>query len=462
MNPPLLETIPYRSDSTELLASISGRAWPVLLDSGQPAAMQGRYDLVAADPYATLVTEGASSRIERAGQVSQSTADPFSLLRELLAPWQPAPAGLPFAGGAIGYFGYDLARRLERLPSRAAPGDGMPDLAVGLYDWVVVVDHWLQRSWLVGQGRSPNTRRKWRELVELLSGDRHAGGHPAAPFRTIGRVEAEIDRSTYDQAFMRIHRYIRDGDCYQVNYAQRFRVACEGSPLTAYRLLRQRNPAPFGAFLQNPYGCILSSSPERFLQLRGRRVETRPIKGTRPRLADPQADARQIEALRRSDKDRAENLMIVDLLRNDLGRCCRAGSIGVAGLFEVESFATVHHLVSTVYGELADGEDALSLLRAAFPGGSITGAPKVRAMEIIEELEPRRRGVYCGAIGYLGFDGNMDSNIAIRTLVQRDGEIQFAAGGGIVADSRPDAEYQESLDKARAMLDLFDATGRAE
>jgi para-aminobenzoate synthetase component 1 len=255
--------------------------------------------------------------------------------------------------------------------------------------------------------------------------------------------------------FARIQRYITAGDCYQVNLAQRFSAPVAGDSWLAFQALRRLNPAPYSAYLNHPACRVLSSSPERFLEVRGGRVETKPIKGTRPRAAAPEADSALARELSESLKDRAENLMIVDLLRNDLGKVCAPGSVAVPRLFGLESFATVHHLVSTVIGRLADGLDAVALLRGAFPGGSITGAPKLRSMEIIEELEPHRRGLYCGAIGWLGFNGDMDTNIAIRTLVASEGEMRFWAGGGIVADSHADAEYQECLDKAAAMLRLL-------
>jgi para-aminobenzoate synthetase component I len=246
-----------------------------------------------------------------------------------------------------------------------------------------------------------------------------------------------------------------------VNFAQRFRGRLHGEPWAAYRRLRQVNPAPYGAYLANPLLTLLSSSPERFLRLSNGRVETRPIKGTAPRSPEPSRDEALRQGLAQSAKDRAENLMIVDLLRNDLGRVCRVGSVRVSKLFDIESFARVHHMVSTIEGELDSGRDAFDLLRACFPGGSITGAPKRRAMEIIEELEDCRRGIYCGSIGYIGFDGTMDSNIAIRTLTVRDNELEFWAGGGIVADSQASAEYQETLDKAAAILEAL-ASGGSE
>jgi para-aminobenzoate synthetase component 1 len=277
-----------------------------------------------------------------------------------------------------------------------------------------------------------------------------------APVRVSGELlDAGLGREDYAAGFARIQRYIRDGDCYQVNYAQRFRAQTTFDPWTLYQRMRQENPAPYGALLEYPFGQVLSSSPEQFLQLHNGRALTRPIKGTRSRGDSAEVDLAHRADLLSSDKDRAENLMIVDLLRNDLGKVCCPGSIEVPGLFEVESFATVHHLVSTVTGELRDGMDAIDLIMAGFPGGSITGAPKRRAMEIIDELEPVRREVYCGSVIRLGFDGNLDSSITIRTALMRDRELFYWAGGGIVADSDCDAEYQESLDKAAAFLRLL-------
>jgi para-aminobenzoate synthetase component 1 len=282
------------------------------------------------------------------------------------------------------------------------------------------------------------------------------GAEPAAgDFALTGEIEASLSPEAYRQAFARVRNYIRAGDCYQVNLALRFAAPCRGHPWPLYRALRERNPAPFSAWLNFPFGQVLSSSPERFLAVRDGLVETRPIKGTRPRSADPGEDARRMADLSGSEKDRAENLMIVDLLRNDLGQVCSPGSVTVPSLFALESFATVHHLVSTVSGRLAEDKTALDQLVAAFPGGSITGAPKLRAMQIIEELEPERRGVYCGAIGYLGTDGAMDTSIAIRTLTCGDNRLRFWAGGGLVADSDAAAEYRECQDKARALHEVL-------
>jgi para-aminobenzoate synthetase component 1 len=329
----------------------------------------------------------------------------------------------------------------------------MPEMALGIYDWAVVVDHVERRTWLASHCRDPETEIKWNSLVALFSERRLE--RPRSSFRVLASIESNMTRARYAHAFERIKRYIAEGDCYQVNLAQRFSAPATGDPWQAYQALRVLNPAPFAAYLSTPYGQVLSASPERFLKVECGRVETKPIKGTRRRAGHPRLNAELAEALRHSEKDRAENVMIVDLLRNDLSKNCRLGSVKVPRLFEVESFATVHHLVSTVTGELKADRDAIDLLRGCFPGGSITGAPKLRAMQIIEELEPHRRSVYCGAIGYMGFDGGMDVNIAIRTMVLSRGEIRFWAGGGIIADSNLEDEYQETFDKASAMLSLL-------
>ena len=454
MAEPAIEELPYCEDSAALFVPWSESPWAVFLDSGFPHSRQGRYDIIAANPYATLVTRGNITEIRRGGNVTLSPEDPFHLLKQALGEIGGPPSPLPFCGGAIGYFGYDLARRLEKLPSLAADAENIPDMAVGLYDWALVVDHAERRSWLVGQGREPATAARWPHLCHAFS-QIPTIGWPRANFSITGEVAAGMSHEAYAQAFRRIQHYIREGDCYQVNLAQRFYADCQGNPWTAYETLRHINPAPFSAFLNYPQAQLLSSSPERFLQVKAGVVETKPIKGTRPRSPNPEEDMYSQQALRESLKDRAENVMIVDLLRNDLGKNCVPGSVHVPKLFAVESYATVHHLVSTVRGHLAPGRHALDLLRDCFPGGSITGAPKIRAMEIIEELEPNRRGAYCGAIGYIGFNGDMDSNIAIRTLVHSAGGIRFWAGGGIVADSNLEQEYQECYHKAAAMLTLL-------
>ena len=452
MSPPNQRTssLPYFADSAVLFSSIAGRPWSVLLDSGYPYSHQGRYDIIAADPVCTLVTHGDTTEITRNGSSIKSAQDPFDLVKQQLSGVAQEPDELPFKGGAIGYFAYDLARRLEHLSVIAEDTEQIAEMAVGIYEWAVIVDHHRRQSFLVG---CLSDELKWQSLIEQFS------VLPEAPrdqtFKVVSEIRSNMDKADYTRAFNRIKTYLKEGDCYQVNLSQRFVADCEGDPWTAYRALRELNAAPFSAYLNFPEVRILSSSPERFLKLTNGIVETKPIKGTRPRKQDDAEDRLQMKILEHSKKDRAENLMIVDLLRNDISKTCKSGSVKVPKIFAVETYATVHHLVSTITGVLADNRHALDLLKNCFPGGSITGAPKIRAMEVIEELEPNRRGIYCGAIGYIGFDGNMDSNIAIRTLVHSDGTIRFWAGGGIVNDSVVEDEYQECFDKAAAMLSVL-------
>ena len=341
----------------------------------------------------------------------------------------PNSAPVPLMGGAIGYMSYDLARRMETLPGIAVNAEDIPEMMFGIYDWLFVCDHHLQQSWLVCSGMDPKTVEIWPGLVQQFSRVNNADDN-SKPFRVLSEITSNISKQDYAQGFTRIKQYLREGDCYQVNFAQRFCAQCEGSSWDAYDLLRKINAAPFSAYLNFPGVQLLSSSPERFLKVSNRQVETKPIKGTRPRDSNLDRDRLQKEALSRSKKDRAENLMIVDLLRNDLGKTCKIGSVNVPKLFDIESFETVHHMVSTVCGELDTGKDAIHLLAGCFPGGSITGAPKIRAMEVIEELEPHRRGAYCGSIAYVGFNGAMDSNILIRTLIRSKDQIRFWAGRG--------------------------------
>ena len=453
--PTLLRELPYIEDTSRLFAPLAGQPWAVFLDSSDRGSKQARYDLVTCDPMATLVTRNGQTRITRAdGSVVVSDDEPMGLLQALLRQYRmDSHESLPFRGGALGYFSYDLARSLERLPVVARDQDQVPEMAIGIYDWALVVDHQEQRSWLVGCGFDSHTVTQWPMLVERFC--RPPVMVEPVPFRVTGAVESNMSRQQYADAFREIKRYIQEGDCYQVNLAQRFSVATEGDPWQAYQQLRRLNPAPFSAYLNTPAARLLCSSPERFLAIRDGLAETRPIKGTLPRGTTTQEDRALKRRLLASEKDRAENLMIVDLLRNDLGKNSALGSVEVGELFGLESYATVHHLVSTISSRLAANRDALDLLRGCFPGGSITGTPKLRAMEIIEQLEPDRRGVYCGSIGYIGFDGNMDSNIAIRTIVHIDGRMRFWAGGGLVADSVLDSEYQETFHKANAMLRLL-------
>lgn len=443
--------LPYCEDSAALFARIAHDPWAIYLDSGRPESQYGRYDIMTATPFATVVTEGSVTRITEGGGTRESHEDPFLLLKAQLTRFAVPDCGFPFCGGAMGYFGYDLARRLEHLPNQAYDAEGIPQMMVGLYDWAVVVDHAERTAWLVSHGLHEETRANWQMLCDLFEQPAPKVGE----FAILSPVAPNMDKVGYATAFAKIKHYIYEGDCYQVNFAQRFSAKAEGDAWRAYLQLRRISPAPFSAYMNLPGLQVLSASPERFLQVKQRQVETRPIKGTRPRSVDAEQDAANKAELQSSLKDRAENLMIVDLLRNDIGKSCALGAVKVQSLFALESFANVHHLVSTITGQLAADKTALDLLRGCFPGGSVTGAPKLRAMQIIEELEPHRRGLYCGAIGYIGFDGNMDTNIAIRTGVYSGEEFRFWAGGGIVADSELEKEYRETWDKASSMLQLM-------
>ncbi|MBI6910853.1 aminodeoxychorismate synthase component I [Pseudomonas palleroniana] len=437
--------LPYRVNPAEYFAAIRHAPGAVLLDSGRPAAERGRYDLLSAWPQATLTV------------LPDERGDGFlQRLRENLAQLGRAdlPAGyeLPFTGGLIGYLSYDFGRHLEPMPHLAADDLHLPDARFGLYAWALISDHQAQTSQLVFHPALADTEQQ--RLITLFGQPVAA---PGAPFTLQGPMAPDLSAEAYRQAIVRIQDYIQAGDCYQVNFTQRFRASCAGDPWIAYCALRQACPTPFSGFQSLPDdGAVLSLSPERFVHISERRVETRPIKGTRPRGLTPEDDAANAAELLASPKDRAENLMIVDLLRNDLGRTCRIGSVKVPELFSLESYPNVHHLVSSVTGVLADDKDALDLIAGSFPGGSITGAPKIRAMQIIDELEPTRRGLYCGSLMYLDVRGEMDSSIAIRSLLVKDGQVCCWGGGGIVADSEWEAEYQESLTKVRVLLQTLE------
>jgi para-aminobenzoate synthetase component 1 len=453
--------IPYVDDSAKLFARIQHMSWPMFLDSGQtlnqttqrPGSQFGRYDILVANPVMTFVTMGEMTTVIHQGKQTVSNEDPFFLIKQALKLTPAKREDIPFSGGALGYFAYDLGRRVEVIPSIAENDTHMPEMMVGIYDWAVIVDHREKKTQLVSS-LFYTSHDEWEQLCGLF---KQAIEEEVQGVFTTTAVVSNFNEQTYQRAFEQVKRYIESGDCYQVNLAQRLSAEVEGDSWVCYKKLRELSPAPFMAYMDLSYADhqsiqVLSASPERFLQLVDGEVETRPIKGTRPRLSDPKQDLGNAIELLTSTKDRAENLMIVDLLRNDIGKVCEIGSVKAEKLFNLQSFANVHHLVSFVTGRLTNENTALDLLRSCFPGGSITGAPKLRAMEIIEELEPHRRGVYCGAIGYIGFHGDMDTNITIRTAVVMNGSIYFYAGGGVVADSTLEKEYKETLDKASNFL----------
>ncbi|MQT55789.1 aminodeoxychorismate synthase component I [Pseudomonas sp. FSL R10-0399] len=436
--------LPYHPNPAVYFAAIRHAPGAVLLDSGRPAAERGRYDLLSAWPVDEL-----SVRADESGRgFLQRLRDALKLLGDAEL---PAPYELPFVGGLIGYLSYDFGRQLEHLPAQSLNDLHLPDARLGLYAWALVSDHQAATSQLVFHPSLAVAERE--RLIELFA--QPAQTEPGT-FSLKHPMQPDISAEFYRHALQKIQHYIQAGDCYQVNYTQRFSAPCEGDPWAAYCALRDACPTPFSGFVSLPEDtAILSLSPERFVHVSQNQVETRPIKGTRPRGQNPAEDAANAAELLASTKDRAENLMIVDLLRNDLGRTCRTGSVSVPQLIALESYPNVHHLVSSVVGELAPGKDALDLIGDSFPGGSITGAPKIRAMQIIDELEPTRRSIYCGSLLYLDVRGEMDSSIAIRSLLVKDGRVNCWGGGGIVADSDWHDEYQESITKVKVLLDTL-------
>ena len=468
---PVVKEIPY-IDPVKVFQRFQDREWPCFLDSSRIQNELGIFSFIVFDPFLKITSKNGNITING----EKLIGNPFLLLQEKLFFYKAAsiPNLPPFQGGALGYFSYDLLHHLEKVPHHVKDEMMFPDMSVGFYDAVIALNHLSQRAWIISQGFPEmeedkrlvraNERCFW--IVEQLEGLNSPPASQAAPFFQGGRREqgmrreiySNFNESTYCRMVQKVIDYIHAGDIFQANVSQCFKAEMPDGilPWGIYEKLRIQNPAPFSAFLQYDDTTIASASPERFLKLQNSKVETRPIKGTRPRSSNPEEDEYLAQMLKTSEKDHAENTMIVDLLRNDLSKVCCDYTVLVKQLCGLETYATVHHLVSCVEGELKTEYDAVDLLTAAFPGGSITGAPKVRAMEIIAELEPAARGPYCGSIGYIGFDGNMDTSITIRTFVIKNNCITFQAGGGIVADSNPADEYQETLIKAAALIKILE------
>lgn len=426
----------------------------IWLDSCYPQSAYGRYDILSAGPNKTYRFTNNhlhvfDTKLEQEHHIE--TASPFKHLTQDLPTSDKTK--LPFVGGYLGYFGYDIGRALEELPAIAPSLVNLPDMILGLYAWAIVIDHKAKSTQLVINPLLCDAQQAHRVknhllLTKLNSADTCSNEFNIAPFTPL------TTKQNYVESINKIQAYIQAGDCYQVNLAQAFQAEFKGDCFDAYLRLRNKLPSPFSCYMEFPEGSILSLSPERFIQLANGLAETKPIKGTIQRGATSQEDEALALQLTNSPKDRAENVMIVDLLRNDLSKTC--SDVKVPALCELQSFPNVHHLVSTITGKLREGNSALDLLEQAFPGGSITGAPKIRAMEIIEELEPLRRSVYCGSLGYISACGNMDTNIAIRTLVSDNKHLYCWGGGGIVADSIPEQEYNETLTKISVLLNTLE------
>jgi para-aminobenzoate synthetase component 1 len=456
------------ADPMAWLNAVADLPGVIFLDSALPGGSLGRYSFLAADPIHLIEAKDGVVTIDGEPQ----SGDPFSVAKALSVRYRlpHRPDLPPFQTGLAGYFGYDLRHHLEQLPPHAADDQPFPDLLLGFYDVVIAIDHEAKRCVLMSNGFSASgvdRRARAKARAATMLARLHRAQSPVYAHNWSVSVAADLPRAQVESMVGRTIDYIEAGDIYQANITHRFRATLpeDVDRLSLYDALRRRNPATFAAYLDFGEIALLSSSPERFLKVRVENdgssiIETRPIKGTRPRGPTAAEDAAEAAQLLASEKDRAENLMIVDLLRNDLSRVSEIGSVQVPVLWGLESYATVHHLVSVVTANLSRDRDAVDLLRATFPGGSITGAPKIRAMQIIAELEPNRRGPYCGSIGYLSADGAMDTSIVIRTYCLTGRDLSFQVGGGIVADSDPGAEYEETLDKARALIETLHNGGR--
>ncbi|WP_371368494.1 Aminodeoxychorismate synthase component 1 [Sporomusa rhizae] len=457
---PIIREVSVTLTPAEIFAVFSEETYSVYLDSGKDFDGMGRYSFIARDPFLVFSSKGRTVYIKDKQKIRTFESDPFYELQQLLRIYKTPkmPDLPPLTGGIIGYFGYDMGYLLETIPAVSIDDLENPDCVFGFYDTVLIFDHYTNKIYISSNGFpekdfiSQQRRAEARidELTSLITKAQPLS--EPKPQIPDGEYQSNFTHKGHCDMVQKGIDYIAAGDIFQVNLTQRFNAKVTVPPYELYRYLRHINPAPFAAFLNFGEVIVASASPERYLLVTDEMVETRPIKGTRPRGKDPESDRKLREDLITSEKDRAELVMIIDLERNDLGRVCEFGSVRVPDLIRLEEYATVFHLVSTVVGKLREGKDVIDLVTASFPGGSITGAPKVRAMEIIDELEKVRRSIYTGSIGYIDFNGDADLNIVIRTFVIKGDRAYYQVGGGIVADSVPELEYEESLDKARALM----------
>ena len=433
--------IKYYKNSCQYGDLIKDNKWFVFLDSCNDVSSFGKYDILTSNPYMTIASKGNSITINENGVDSYFTDNPFDIIKKYFNVNSDV-TDLPFSSGMIGYFGYEALSKFDN------DGD-FPDIAVGFYDWAIVINHEKKESILVFK----KTNHFIENIINIISSINIS--NMSSKGYSFSNFQQTTSKEKYIKDISKIKKYITNGDCYQVNYSQNFTAEYSGNPWDIYKKIRIINPAPYSSFISFDERYIISSSPERFISVNKNMVETKPIKGTIKRLKDKKLDQKQIDILKHDKKNISENLMIVDLLRNDLSKCCELSTVKVSKLFDIESYASVHHMVSTIEGKLNPENTSISILEACFPGGSITGAPKKRSMEIISELENRKRNVYCGSIGYFNENNNMDTNICIRTIMMYKSKLNFAAGGGIVYDSIPEDEYHESLDKVSIFIDFF-------
>ncbi|MCT8978068.1 aminodeoxychorismate synthase component I [Clostridium sp. CX1] len=443
----LIEEIKTELDGFDIYSLFKEDKTVTLLDSGMDYEGLGRYSFIGLNPFSIFKYKNKICTIDN----ERIEGEPFEELKKLISKYKvDNDTGLPYIAGAMGYFSYDLGRSIERIPSMSKEEIKIPDCYFYFYDNAVIVDNLQKKIYITAVGILKEKNESINDIKgRILAGKRVQ--YVDLQERTT-KFYSNFEEDEYIDTVEKVRQYIRNGDIYITNLTQRFSCETRRSPYEVYRDLRHINPAPFAAFINVEDFSIVSSSPERFLEVRNNMVETRPIKGTRPRGKNNEEDLKNKVELMNSEKDKAELLMIVDLERNDLSKVCKPNSVKVTELFKLEQYSTVFHLVSTVVGELKDKYTALDCIKACFPGGSITGAPKIRSMEIIEELEETRRNIYTGAIGYLGFDGNADLNIVIRTILMKDGKAYFGVGGGITWESIKEAEYEETIDKAKALM----------
>lgn len=440
----MIREISTKLNSFEIFTIFKDESNSFILDSAMDKNKLGRYSFISSNPFKIL-------------KYKNSDNNPLDEFKDELNKYKVKnDTNLPFIGGAVGYLSYDLGNYIEKLPRTATDDTNVYDMYFGLYNYVIVVDHLENKTYIATPNLDVSLEEEIINNIEKSIIEAEANGIDKICYEEKDvepvKLTSNFTKEEFKNSVEKVREYIKKGDIYQANLTQRFTGKTSLSSYELYRDLRRISPAPFGAFLNFDDNNILSNSPERFIKCIDNIVETRPIKGTRPRGKNKEEDLKLQEELRNSEKDRAELLMIVDLERNDIGRISKIGTVKVPELFVIEPYANVNHLVSTVVGELEDGKDVVDVIKATFPGGSITGAPKIRAMEIIDELEPTQRNVYTGSIGYIGFNGDMDLNIAIRTMVKKDSDVYFQVGGGMTWDSNPDDEYQETLDKAKSIM----------
>jgi anthranilate synthase component 1 len=463
--------IPIRKDiladlltpAAAFLRVAHGRRRAFLLESVEGGERIARYSFLGWDPFLVIRGRGDSLVIEESGETVREGIHPFEKLRQLALEYRPVPMpeAPPFLGGAVGFFAYDFVRQFEKLPVIAADDLGMEDMHLMYFSDILVFDHLLHRIHIVAnilvdrgtqslEAKYRDAELRIEQIEKRLTAPMSLPVSPAA--QTAPDVQSNLGEDEYLAIVQKAKEYIRAGDIFQVVLSQRFRMPVTCDPFDIYRALRFVNPSPYMFFIRMEDLHIVGASPEMLVKVRDGRVEYGPIAGTRPRGRTPEEDARLANELVDDEKERAEHIMLVDLGRNDLGRVCEFGSVRVTDLMRVEKYSHVMHIVSSIEGKLRAGLDGLHALEACLPAGTLSGAPKVRAMEIIEELEPNRRGLYGGAVGYIDFRGNLDTCIALRTLVIRSGTAYVQAGGGIVADSSPQREREESCNKARALI----------